>query len=114
MKAVIRCSPAFQLDLSDEVVSLLIKKALNHYDKTCASAARQGGFIYGWANCVRMDCKCSATFRELDLTLKVFEVICGDSEKEIKIMSGYSRFISKTLSASNDLMLNAPEIKINY
>lgn len=114
MKAIIRCRPIFDLELSDEVVSLLIKKALTHYDKTCVVAARQGGFIYGWGNSVKMGCTCTATFRDLDLTLKVFESVYGSSDKELKIMKGYSEFIYKLLSTSNEFLLNTQDIKINY
>lgn len=100
-------SPAFHLTLNKEIVDLIIEKGLNHYDSACRAACKQGGFIYGWRNCVNCEATCTASFRELDLTLKILENICGGI-KETEISLEYKKFINNLLHDSNQKKVLMP------
>ena len=98
--ATVSYSPVFHLTLNKDIVDLIVEKGLNHYDGTCRAACKQGGFIYGWRNCVNCEATCTASFRELDLTLKILEDFCGGLE-EARISLEYKKFIKDLLDSSN-------------
>lgn len=75
MKIEVVARPLFNLPLPLETVKLLMLMSSRHYDGRCKSASAVGGFIYGWNNSVTYspDLPVSATFHELDVTLKICE-----------------------------------------
>lgn len=80
MKIEIHAVAKFWMDLTPEHVGVLMKAAQWHYDGVCNQAAQVGGFIYGWNNAVtpypgmEVTPKCSASFRDLDICLKILEI----------------------------------------
>lgn len=50
IKIEIRQRPVFYLPLTLELVKILSDLSMAHYDSRCQSAAKVGGFIYGWIN----------------------------------------------------------------
>ncbi len=80
MKIEIHAVAKFWMDLTQEQVAVLKKAAEWHYDDTCNQAAQVGGFIHGWHNTVtpypgmESTPKCTAFFRDLDLSLKILEI----------------------------------------
>ena len=75
MKIEIRGKPIFLFSLTGEQLGLLIALSKAHYDSTCRAASERGGFIYGWSAELELDpiAKFSATWRQLDLCLKILE-----------------------------------------
>ena len=85
MKITITGSPVFHLGIDLATVEALISLSIKHYDATCRAAGQVGGFLYGWRNRLRFaeeekaaepDAQVavpSATWRELDITLKIIE-----------------------------------------
>ncbi len=65
------------ISLSKLDLALIWKCAINHYDNKCVRSINKGNFIYGWKiaiwNCNK-DFNLNATFRELDLVLKILEM----------------------------------------
>lgn len=113
MQASISVNTVFYLTISKEMVDLLFRKSTDHYDTACRLASRQGGFIYGWINCVNFDTSCKASFRELDLTLKIcegFNHLGSDTDNDKKLMIEYSDFVRRLLEKSNDFIKTLPEI----
>jgi hypothetical protein len=83
MKIAVTFQPVFHLPLSLADAQLLRELARNHYDWTCkrAAMAEPGGFINGWCNMLEHTTEepgepltVSATWRDMDLTLKVLEM----------------------------------------
>lgn len=80
MKIEIHAVAKFWIDLSPDHVAVLEKAAKWHYDGVCRMSAMHGGFIYGWKNITtpypgqEEVPKCSASFRDLDLCLKILEI----------------------------------------
>lgn len=107
MKATISYKPWFELDLNKAIVDLLMDTAKKHYDHTCRVSCEQGGFIYGWKNCVEFETTCGASFRQLDLTLKIFEGFSGSIE-EARLQLEYITLIKKLLDKSNQKTVLMP------
>lgn len=80
MKIEIHAVARFWIALTPDHVAILKRAAEWHYDGTCNKAAQVGGFIFGWMNVTTQFPgqtempKCSASFRELDLCLKILEI----------------------------------------
>ena len=108
MKSSIILRPTFSLLLSEKIVSILMKESKNHYDSTCRKASDIGGFLYGWSNMVGLELGLGASFRELDLTVKILEMYNGD---DIDTVNEYRKLVSKTFDTSNNL--NLKSIKVN-
>lgn len=113
MKALIVAVPKFYLTLNDSIIILLMRMSKRHYDSTCkrASDMWQGGFIYGWTNCIELNYRCSATYRQLDLTLKICELASlSCSKKELQLVNEYCAFIRKLLKTSADISKHNIEV----
>jgi hypothetical protein len=94
--------PEFFFTLTLEEVTALIRLSEAHYDGACKEASRPGpnGFLYGWKNRLtwateegRPTPQISATWRELDLVLKITEVWHGvkrDEDAEIGMRLHFS------------------------
>lgn len=72
----------FDLDFDKALVTALLEAAERHYDSAAKEAAREGGFIYTWKYMLEYDenlglerFPVSATWRQLDLILKICEWI---------------------------------------
>lgn len=108
MKCKIYVAPVVQLQLSEEVMQLLMRKSASHYDAMCRRASEHGGFLFGWNNMVRNDLDTvTATFSELDLTLKLFEecnITPNDSEQTQQLMRDYTKFVRTILHTSNEIV----------
>lgn len=102
LSATIYAKPHFDLALNKDIVDLIIGRAKKHYDATCRKSCEQGGFLYGWNNCVDFQTTCSASFRQLDLTLKILENFCGSLE-DARISLEYKTFIKDLLQKSKSL-----------
>lgn len=104
MKAIVIAKPVFLLTLDKEIVSMLMELSASHYDMRCKVASRQGGFLYGWSNCIDMGVDCTATHSNLDTTLKICESTwqLGD-EVKTNLMARYAAFIFKILDKSKEL-----------
>lgn len=46
---------SIDVDFSDEELEIIRRCAVNHYDLRVKNSARQGGFLYGWLNCLGGD-----------------------------------------------------------
>lgn len=82
MKMTIRAVPKFCLSLTHAQVKAIVKTASVHYSTDCQMAASVGGFIYGWLNSTApvaghsdSGIECTGTFREMDLLLKILEIM---------------------------------------
>lgn len=76
MDIEITTQPIFWLPLTPRQVAVLDKLSKAHYDATCKAASRpgEGGFIHGWhVMSEYVDSLCKATWREMDLCLKIME-----------------------------------------
>jgi hypothetical protein len=106
MKIAITCTPKFWIELSPEHVEVLRKLAIWHYDGVCNRAALQGGFIYGWCNSLSYAAegeisKCSGSFRDLDLCLKIMESVHQLIDSEISIVREMQKCFRAALIESN-------------
>lgn len=72
----IELEPRFCLQLTCSDLATLIQMARLHYDGECKRAATLGGFLYRWDHTVTEfnGFGCTATSRELQLTLKILEM----------------------------------------
>jgi hypothetical protein len=102
MKAIIVAEPKFHLTLNDEVITILLKLSEQHYDSTCKSASKEGGFLIGWQTSMKYrDGKFTSDFHNLDLSLKIAENFMNTlSEDESKIIRDYCEFIISLFVAS--------------
>lgn len=81
MKITVKGEPIFYLEIDMATVDLLLETSRSHYDANCRQAGRIGGFIYGWNNRFPLSDEPPATAevrasgRDLDITLKIFEVV---------------------------------------
>jgi hypothetical protein len=84
MRIKIQGIPEFIFSLTFEQVEALIVLSQSHYDDTCQAASRdrlaedEPGFIFKWRACMRVageDYMHRARFRELDLCLKIMEMM---------------------------------------
>lgn len=89
MKIEITAVPKFHLSLSYPDATFLSELAAMHYDATCKNAGRLGGFLYGWINhltladaCEAADTTVDATWRELDICLKILENTGTDEQRD--------------------------------
>lgn len=78
MKIEVTFQPVFHLPLTHDDTLLLCDLAAKHYDLACQQAGAIGGFLYGWQNRLYpntepQETTVPATWREIDLTLKVLE-----------------------------------------
>lgn len=112
MEAYITVKPVFNLTISKDIALLLSKKSTEHYDLTCINASKPGGFIYGWLNCIEHDTTCKASFRELDLTLKICERSDYYSNEDKKLIEEYRGFVGRALKGSNAFIMELPKIII--
>jgi len=105
--ATINYKHHFELTLNKEIVDLLIDRAKNHYDRTCQKSCEQGGFLYGWKNCIEFKVTCGASFRQLDLTLKILKNYCGTLTGS-RISLEYTTFVKELLEKANKKTVLAP------
>lgn len=103
MKIEITAKPVFWINLTADEIQLIKNCALSHYDRTCISAAKVGGFIYGWDNALRFDneAKISASFREIDIVLKCLEIGYHNDDWTIPSQQ-LSMTLRRALFKSND------------
>lgn len=81
MKIEVSMKFVFDLYLTRDDILPLIVLAQHHYDSACIATARQGGFLHTWLGRVSAfidisteeQVSCSATWRDLDILLKVCE-----------------------------------------
>jgi hypothetical protein len=98
MQFTVRGEPRFEFRLTREQVDVLVKMSFRHYDSTCraasANAHPQIGVIGRWANQLEYEkdwpvdvplTPMEASWRELDLCLKVLEytVVCFPAEVKV-------------------------------
>lgn len=111
-------TPTFQMGLSSETIRGLCRLAQNHYDGTCQDAARPGGFLYNWRTHALWEDRnnispysnhvVTATFRELDLTMKVLEMLELDlpantaSEVNKDSLQEYRSTVSRAMAVANE------------
>ena len=115
MKATIEAKAVFELELSIELVNLLARKAREHYDHKCKNSERQGGLLFKWRNQITFGTTCSATFAELDLTLKICEFVCEDpnySDSDKRMLSEYEKFAYKLLRKQSEFLLKIKPLNI--
>lgn len=90
MKIVAWAVPSFLLEIPKETLEVLLALSRLHYDSVCQSAAKVGGFLYGWKN--GMDFYLANTSDEpfvaradshqLQTIMKICEMGCHLPEKE--------------------------------
>lgn len=75
MKIKICAQPKFYFQLNAEQIAVLMQLSREHYDGVCKSAGQDRGFIFGWNNWyqVQPESEQSASWRELDICLKIME-----------------------------------------
>jgi hypothetical protein len=104
MKALITAVPNFHLELNEDIINILIKLSESHYDSTCKSASKEGGFLNGWKNQIKYnEGKLSSDFYNLDLSLKISEDLGTHPENIKKIIKDYQAFIVKIVKESEKL-----------
>ncbi len=104
MNITITAKPQFRFQVTEGLVSVLMKMAENHYDHTCNMMAVPGGKLYGWMNAARYNegwIQCE--FRTLDLVLKVCENTTGLSKGHVKDISEFTAIVRRALSESNPI-----------
>lgn len=78
--------PRFEMPFTLYQVSILKQLSEAHYDFTCKRSGRVGGFIYGWEQSLTFSelGSVSATWHDLDLTLKIMEMpyLTGKEEND--------------------------------
>jgi hypothetical protein len=111
-KALIHVSPVYKMTLNKDLVSVLLRLSRQHYDGVCRSASAQGGFLYGWNNCVDFESTCDATFRELDLTLKIMEMYLNLSPEDVKLIDRFRVFIHKMIKESEDFKKHSIQFEL--
>lgn len=99
MLVEVSAQPEFLIPLNLEQVNILMDLSTHHYDSTCRAASKRGetfdqqGFIYGWHTVIsayvntpvipdfdpiddmgKQTVKVKATWRQLDLVLKILEM----------------------------------------
>jgi hypothetical protein len=113
MKIEIHAVAQFWIALDQDHVSLLKKAAEWHYDGFCNKAAQVGGFIYGWSNVVtpfegRTEVpKCSASFRDLDLCMKILEIagsVMFPDKRDQNIVADLRKSFRNALRMANEKM----------
>jgi hypothetical protein len=102
MKIKIKYKPEFELTLTKQIVELLVKLSNTHYDGACKSAPRQGGLLFRWLNQIEFETPCTATFRELDLTLKIAENRHFLDKSEVILINIYCVKVRNALNKAND------------
>jgi hypothetical protein len=105
MKASIIAIPKFNLVLNETLVNVLIKLSESHYDSTCKSASKQGGFLFGWRNQIEFrEGKVSSDSYNLNLSLKIAEDFMSTlPENEAQIIEDYRSFIMRLFKESEQL-----------
>lgn len=88
MKATIYAMPQFQITFTKSEIDTLMRCGRIHYDGVCQSFTRQGGFLYGWNNCLtspdekfpddEQTVAISCTSRELNTCIKILEMPPSD------------------------------------
>lgn len=77
MNIQIQGEPVFYLHITKSVIDTCLTLSSLHYDGTCKAAGKLGGFLYGWKNHIEHftpETLVRASFRELDLLLKICEM----------------------------------------
>tara|TARA_R110002033_G_scaffold93339_3_gene142584 strand:+ start:14362 stop:14805 length:444 start_codon:yes stop_codon:yes gene_type:complete len=95
MEIKIKYEPVFELTLTKQVVESLVELSESHYDYACKRALAQGGLLFKWLNQIEFGTPCTATFRELDLTLKIAEC-----ETKSKLINGYCAMVRGVMTKS--------------
>lgn len=102
-------SPSFRISIHADMVKALTKVARRHYDYACKSMADHE--LVRWLSLSENDFGVSASFRDLDLTLKICEMralVCD--EYEIVLLDRYVRIVRDALQKANtDYRAHNPE-----
>lgn len=102
MEIFVSYTPMFNLKLDIETVKLLRRMSAGHYDRECKKASDCGGLLHKWTNQSNFDVLCTATFRELDLTLKIAENKHQLNVDESKRIDDYVAVVTSSLLAENE------------
>jgi hypothetical protein len=77
MNIFIGAVPRFDIEITPELVALIMRLGGMHYDGYCRKATQLGGFVYGWHNRVTLAPDAIetaiATFSQLDMVAKIVE-----------------------------------------
>lgn len=95
--------PVFELTLTKQVVELLVKTSNTHYDGVCKLASRPGGLLFKWLNQIEFETPCTATFRELDLTLKIAENRHFLDKSDVILINEYYNNVRSALNKVSNL-----------
>lgn len=113
------------LTFTKEEVAFLSEEARSHYDLTCRSAARQGGFLYGINNTFEdyapdLQGRGSLTFRQVDTLVKILEQssVGAKSDAERKLARDLDEGLRAALKSINErskalLAVGACELKFS-
>jgi len=119
MKATIIGQPAFEIEITKELVHDLMRCAQGHYDVTCRKAADPGGVLSTWLTMLGGEPPSKsviASFRNVDLTLKICEaatVIFRENPERLSRVREYADTMAGALRlASNIQQSGAWEIEI--
>ena len=118
MKADVYGRPNFTIYLDPEdanaMIDVLMELSIHHYDGTCREASQYGGFIYGWSNVVPWSVvhdpeaiTVSATFHELDITLKLCEMThayFSDEPDKRDLAHKWSKAVRTLLTKANEIV----------
>lgn len=98
MNIFIGAVPRFDIEITPELVALLMKLGGMHYDAHCRAATQLGGFVYGWHNAVNAEIlNVSATFSQLDTVAKIVEFPPPLTLEEIAIRKDLVKSIHATI-----------------
>lgn len=118
MNITIVGSPIFHVGVDIATVELLIQCSEAHYDSVCREAACPAGFLFGWRNLLSWEIKYpdptavtgprpTATFRELDRTLKICEVanyLFSQAPEKRQAIHEYQMAIRAALERANNII----------
>lgn len=104
MKIQIKAEPKFWLGVKLDTILALKRCAELQYDAACRAAAMKGGFIYGWENIIVNDLEMvSATWRELDMSLKICEMGVHATAEERELINTYSNSVRAAMTKAREL-----------
>lgn len=106
MKITIDWTPKFSCEFTLEQLDRLIEISKRHYDGVCRSASGENGFLIQWRQRIEAEIFNSiyATFRELDIVLKICEM-AHFYQFDKKIISAMCSDIHAALSKANNEVL---------
>jgi hypothetical protein len=104
-------SPRFEVPLTLAHITALTVLSECHYDATCKSVSRQGGFLFGWANWANdaaYENTVTATFDQIQTVSKLLELLSQAHHSKlvddaaVKLCRDLQRSLHGAISLANE------------